>query len=527
MLRRSLFKLKQTVCKVVIVPKPRNPQACGSTRRQRPGTGSTHMLKFSYFDCRLSKFFIHGDHLGAKAENMNLAEQQFKPPARVRGMMVLDKSQFEDILKVPAITVPMKSLNKITKQMKKYGLKVKGLSPVVELEKTDPNCSSHKKFLFDPRKVKSVDDLPDDIKEVLAKENLMPTDFEIYDLKLSYENWNFQEIMQAILPDNIDGVAGYSEVGHIAHFNLREQALPYKHIIGEVLLDKIPSLKTVVNKLNTIDNAYRTFEMELLAGEDNFITQTKENGCVYELDFSKVYWNSRLGTEHHRMTKDLKCTDIVFDVFAGTGPFAIPAARRRAIVYANDLNPFSYESLVRNIKLNSCDSSLITCSNLDGREFIQTVVKQKLTCFYSETKTFEEINKENITGISILMNLPALAYTFLDAFRGLLCEVEDFNANLTLPIVHCYCFTNLTEATEKWGGDMNIELKHRVLEVVGGLKEEDLALRLVRDVAPQKVMMCVSFTLTPEVLCGRPKRQLKENNVMDEPPAKSQKLGTI
>ena len=35
--------------------------------------------------------------------------------------------------------------------------------------------------------------------------------------------------------------------------------------------------------------------MELMAGEPNYVTQTKENGLLFELDFSKVYWNSRLG----------------------------------------------------------------------------------------------------------------------------------------------------------------------------------------------------------------------------------------
>lgn len=34
--------------------------------------------------------------------------------------------------------------------------------------------------------------------------------------------------------------------------------------------------------------------MEVLAGEKNFITKTKEHGCTFELDFSKVYWNPRL-----------------------------------------------------------------------------------------------------------------------------------------------------------------------------------------------------------------------------------------
>lgn len=64
---------------------------------------------------------------------------------------------------------------------------------------------------------------------------------------------------------------------------------------GEVLLDKVSSVKTVVNKLGPIDNTYRNFQMELLAGEENYVTQTKEHNCTFELDFSKVYWNSRLG----------------------------------------------------------------------------------------------------------------------------------------------------------------------------------------------------------------------------------------
>jgi tRNA (guanine37-N1)-methyltransferase len=34
--------------------------------------------------------------------------------------------------------------------------------------------------------------------------------------------------------------------------------------------------------------------MELLAGENNMVTQARENGFAYQFDFSKVYWNPRL-----------------------------------------------------------------------------------------------------------------------------------------------------------------------------------------------------------------------------------------
>jgi len=40
------------------------------------------------------------------------------------------------------------------------------------------------------------------------------------------------------------------------------------------------------------------------------------------------------------------------DVFAGVGPFAIAAAKKGCIVYANDLNPASYKYLQENVVLN-------------------------------------------------------------------------------------------------------------------------------------------------------------------------------
>jgi len=62
-----------------------------------------------------------------------------------------------------------------------------------------------------------------------------------------------------------------------------------------VILDKLSVVKTVVNKTQTIDNTFRNFEMEVIAGETNFITVAREHGFSYKLDFSKVYWNPRLG----------------------------------------------------------------------------------------------------------------------------------------------------------------------------------------------------------------------------------------
>lgn len=40
------------------------------------------------------------------------------------------------------------------------------------------------------------------------------------------------------------------------------------------------------------------------------------------------------------------------DIFCGCGPLAVRAARKGLFVIANDLNPYGYEYLVHNAKLN-------------------------------------------------------------------------------------------------------------------------------------------------------------------------------
>ena len=42
----------------------------------------------------------------------------------------------------------------------------------------------------------------------------------------------------------------------------------------------------------------------------------------------QVFWNSRLGTEHNRISTMIPSSDTVFDVCAGVGPFAIPLAKK-------------------------------------------------------------------------------------------------------------------------------------------------------------------------------------------------------
>ena len=172
---------------------------------------------------------------------------------------------------------------------------------------------------------------------------------------------------------------------------------------------KNKKVKTVVNKLNTIDNQFRFFKMELIAGEPDYVvehvshskskslhclTQTQhESGCRFTFDFTQVYWNSRLHTEHDRLVQLFKPDDVIADGFAGVGPFAVPAAKKGCAVLGNDLNPNSAKYLLKNVQDNRVIipvirndttetdhvlqvTDLVRVSCEDGRDFIRASVSR-------------------------------------------------------------------------------------------------------------------------------------------------------
>lgn len=55
---------------------------------------------------------------------------------------------------------------------------------------------------------------------------------------------------QKLLPEGSDVPSSFETVGHIAHLNIRDELIPYKHLIGQVILDKNLNIRTVVNKVS-------------------------------------------------------------------------------------------------------------------------------------------------------------------------------------------------------------------------------------------------------------------------------------
>lgn len=418
----------------------------------------------------------------------------FSPPPEVRGMTTLSKEAFTLNIAVPALRVPVKVLNKVVKSLRNVMIQRPGLSRVVPETEGSSDC---RLILLDPHKVTSPSSFSEAEEEALRSFSV-PQELQQYELTLGYDNLKSEEVLEAVLPPGQDVTSGFSRVGHIAHMNLREHQLPYRNLIGQVIMDKNPGVTCVVNKTNIIDSTYRNFQMEVLAGEENMVAKVKENGATYEFDFSRVYWNPRLSTEHQRIVQQVKRGDTVFDVFAGVGPFAIPAARSGASVLANDLNPESFRWLQHNCKLNKVESRVRTF-NMDGRAFIQGPVRQELPALLTQKEA-----------VHVVMNLPALAIDFLDAFRGLLPHKPPSDAQL--PTVHCYGFSKEDDPAR--------DVMLRASEIIGFSLENCSTVHFVRNVAPNKDMMCVTFTVPKEVLySGKP----PVTESADEPAAKRQK----
>lgn len=343
-------------------------------------------------------------------------------------------------------------------------------------------------------------------------------------LQLDYSYWTAEDILKAVLPESLceNPPTGFAITGHIAHLNLNKEYLPYKHLIGAVVLDKNNAIRTVVNKLDSIDTQFRFFKMELLAGEPDYVVEHHESNCRFTFDFTEVYWNSRLHHEHERLVNLFDPTDVIVDVFAGVGPFAVPAGRKGCAVLANDLNPNSAKYLRQNIINNKVDD-VVRARCEDGRDVIRnamtTVAEQPFPPYtgprlsrMEERRKHKEVKDKCVPSVSpavelparrritqFVMNLPDTAIEFLDAFRGVLSPTQPWGEKLqeiygtAMPVIHCYCFTRELEFE-----NARSDISQRVAAKLGHTIE-DFDLHLVRSVAPNKDMYCISFRLPREV----------------------------
>ena len=309
----------------------------------------------------------------------------------------------------------------------------------------------------------------------------------------TYASMSAAAALHLLLPTDVPAPSSFEEVGHIIHLNLRETQRPWARLIGAVLLDKCPRARTVVNKLGTLSGAHRTFALELLAGEGEYVTQVVESGATFRVDLSSVYWNSRLGPERPRLVARWGPGDTVLDRCAGVGPSAVAAARAGALVLANDVNPSATACLLANAAANGV-AHAVSVTTGDGAQLARTLLAGD--------------RPPQVT--QVVCNLPELAPELVGAALSR-AFVRHTWGDAPLPVCHVYAFSKAARAEEEVLGRIAAALGVSPDLLLRGSPGGDgtgtgphgaLAWTHVRDVAPGKAMLRATFRLPQEAGFG-------------------------
>lgn len=165
------------------------------------------------------------DHLGT--ENKTIC-----PPKQVKGMMELDRDAFRKTIQVPYVVTNVNNLPQVVRNLKSYMLKIPHLKPVQSYG--SDNSMLRKIYLnpdlFDEHLKEKIESISEIQPEGSAKASKLMEE----PLELTYDNFTYHAIFRAILPEELDTISGFSTIGHIIHLNLRDDALPYKKIVGQV-----------------------------------------------------------------------------------------------------------------------------------------------------------------------------------------------------------------------------------------------------------------------------------------------------
>lgn len=151
-------------------------------------------------------------------------------PNHLKGMTQLDREQFTQILTVPIVNIPGECIQ--SSKWKDILLIVHAFKNVREYQ------GRLKQVLFNPEIIQSKEDL---IQRLPSIEEYIQQSFDFIQVTITYENYTIEQVIKAIIPDElmedkrVNTGSGYSLIGHIAHFNLRDEVLPYKSIIGKLL----------------------------------------------------------------------------------------------------------------------------------------------------------------------------------------------------------------------------------------------------------------------------------------------------
>ena len=165
--------------------------------------------------------------------------------------------------------------------------------------------------------------------------------------------------------------SSFDQIGKIIVLRIPDSLKSKKKIIGETLLDKVKTTRSVFYQSSPVEGEFRTRNLEILAGEDNTETEYKESGCRFLVDVKKAFFSPRLSTERERISRLTSDGEIMINMFGGVGMFSVLAAKmKNCTVYNIDINPDASLLCEKNIKLNKLKGNVISL-NGDATKIIE------------------------------------------------------------------------------------------------------------------------------------------------------------
>ena len=205
---------------------------------------------------------------------------------------------------------------------------------------------------------------------------------------------NFAEILEdELTSEEIENLkTSFDTIGDIVILEIPDELQDKKQLIGDAAY-KFTKRKAIYMKKSAIKGTIRVRDLEFLSGVDDSLTIHKEHGVRLKLDVREVYFSPRLATERKRVMESVKDGEKILDMFCGIGPFPIVIARNKDVdITAVDINESAIKYLDENIKLNK--------------------LKGNIESYCGDVR---EVSKGFKTKFDrIIMNLPGLAYSFLD-----------------------------------------------------------------------------------------------------------------
>ncbi len=185
--------------------------------------------------------------------------------------------------------------------------------------------------------------------------------------------------------------SSFDMVGDIIVLKLTDELIDFGLDIGMALLETHAGAKTVLLDKGVMGE-FRVRDLTQLAGVQKTDTIHKEYGLRIHVDLAMAYFSPRLATEHRAVAQQVKLGEVVLDMFAGIGPFALHIEKegKAGKVVALDINPAAIELLNMSMVGN-------------GLHGIMPVIGDARSCL-KNAPVFDRV----------IMNLPHGAYSFID-----------------------------------------------------------------------------------------------------------------